>query len=125
MPAATTLPPCPTAADLRTAAALCADGAPWDAVALALGRTMDDVRRWPAVYAVLWDDLFPAAVAEARLEAACAATAALARHARSANEAISLRAAVALMRWEMARLRHGEGSSIGPTLGAPGVEAIA
>src|SRR5687768_8532757 len=114
MPAAPTLPPCPTPADLRAAAALRADGAPWDAVAPALGRTIDDVRRWPAVFGPVWDDLLRSQVAEARQLAVCAANAALARHTRSADANLSVRAAVALMRWDMARLRHGAGDALGP-----------
>ena len=85
MPAATPTPaPAPTTArpsgaDLRAAAGLRADGAPWDAVALALGRTAETVRAWPATYGPIWDTMFRSRVAEGRLEAVCAANAALVR----------------------------------------------
>lgn len=71
---------------IDTAAELRAGGASWDAVAAAVGRAADTVRRWPRAYPGRWQAAYRAAERQLLTEAAAESVLTLRKQLRSDDE---------------------------------------
>jgi hypothetical protein len=102
------------------AAELRAGGSSWEAVAAAVGRAADAVRRWPTLYPGPWQKAFRAAERQFVAEATAEAVLVLRQHLRSDDEQLSQDAAqrlvqlrVALARQRKAKKRDADASAAG------------
>ncbi len=93
----------PSAALIAQAAELKAHGSSWDAVAAAVGRAAETVRRWPTVDRAAWQAAHRAAEEQLLADAAAESVHTLRRQLRSDDEKTSREAAGSLMKFQTAR----------------------
>ena len=87
---------------LRKAAELRVNGSTWEAVARAVNRSADTVRRWPTQYKSIWQNAIKQAEKQLLLEATAESVLTLRRQLRSDDEKSSRDAADKLIRFRLA-----------------------
>ena len=90
---------------LERAAEMKAAGSSWEAIAIALQRTVQTVKKWPRVYANEWQVMFGQFEKQFVDEAAAESVLALRKQLRIEKSTLSVRAADKLIRYRISRAK--------------------
>ncbi len=101
---------CERAAEMKAA------GSSWEAIATALQRTVQTVKKWPRIHANEWQELFGKFEKQLLDEAAAESVLALRKHLRGEESAVSIRASDKLIRYRISRAKSTTSmANVGPS----------